>query len=457
MNLHGMLTSRAQTGNPIRIGLVGVGKFGTMFLSQARTMVGVHILGIADLAVERMAERCLGIGWAKERLDATNCQDAVDNGTTWLMENAEEMIRNGCIDVLIEATGSPAAGIHHCLMAIEQGIHVIMANVEADVVAGPLLARKAQSAGMVYSLAWGDQPALICEHIDWARTCGFDVVCAGKGTRHHPTFCQSTPQTVWNLYGLDPQDAERGGMNPKMFNSFVDGSKSAIEMTAVCNASGLTPQEDGLGFPPASCRELAQVCKPHFDGGVLSHVGTTEVVSSLNYDMSPVEDDLRFGTFVVVTSDNNYVRRCFGEYGMQVDETGRYCALFRPSHMIGLELGISVASVALRGEPTGAPFSWSADTIAVAKRDLKAKEILDGEGGCCVWGKQVPADQSHKNGLVPLGLTHDVMLLHDIPRGKQLCWDDIEYDESCEIMKIRREMEAEFGSDVGGLAVTSTC
>ena len=226
-----------------------------------------------------------------------------------------------------------------------------MVNVEADVVAGPLLASKARAAGVIYSLAWGDQPALICEHVDWARAAGFEVVSAGKGTRYHPTFHQSTPDTVWDNFGLPPEVVAKGGMNPKMFNSFIDGTKSGIEMTAVCNATGLTPQPDGLSFPPSSVYDLAKICKPKASGGKLAITGTTEVVSSLHRDKSPVENHLQVGTYVVVKCGHEYVQRCAQEYNILPDETFEHMALYRPTHMIGLELGISVAS---RGAAQGA-------------------------------------------------------------------------------------------------------
>ena len=283
--------------------------------------------------------------------------------------------------MIVEATGDPKAGIRHALKVIEHGKHVVMVNVEADVVAGPLLASKARAAGVIYSLAWGDQPALICEHVDWARACGFEVVSAGKGTRYHPTFHQSTPDTVWDNFGLPPEVAARGGMNPKMFNSFIDGTKSGIEMTAVCNATGLTPQPDGLSFPPSSVYDLAKVCKPKASGGKLAITGTTEVVSSLNRDKSPVANHLQVGTYVVVKCGHDYVQRCAQEYNMLPDETFEHMALYRPTHMIGLELGISVASAALRKEPTGAPTGFRSDVVATAKKNMKKGEMLDGEGG----------------------------------------------------------------------------
>ncbi len=445
MNLHKLLRARAEAGNPVRVGLIGAGKFGAMFLAQARLTTGMHVLGIADLDPERARASCRTTGWSDEQLASPSIAAALGAGTTHIGDDAEALIAADGLEVVIDATGDPAVGIRHCLLAIEHGRHVVMVNVEADVVAGPLLARRAEQAGVVYSLAWGDQPALICEHVDWARAAGFEVVCAGKGTRYLPKFHQSTPDTVWDYFHVGADVAERGGMNPKMFNSFIDGTKSGIEMTAVCNATGLTPQPDGLSFPPCSVYDLSTVCRPESAGGTVSHAGTTEVVSSLHRDGSEVENNLMMGTYVVVEADNDYVRHCFEEYRMLPDESYRYATLFRPIHMIGLELGISVASAALRGEPTGAPTGFRSDVVATAKRDLAAGEVLDGEGGYCVWGKQMPAAASLELGGLPLGLASNVKLERDVAEGEQLRWEDVEIDETSEAVRIRREMELAFG------------
>lgn len=232
-----------------------------------------------------------------------------------------------------------------------------------------------------------------------------------------------------------------------MFNSFVDGTKSGIEMTAVCNATGLASQSEGLSFPPASRFELADICKPKSEGGVLELTGVTEVTSSVNRDGSDVPHNLVMGTYVVyeAAEDNDYTRRCFTEYSMLQDRTGRYGALYRPIHMIGLELGISVASAALRKEATGAPICFNSDVVATAKRALKAGEMLDGEGGFCVWGKQTPAAASLEHGYLPLGLSHDVKLTRDVAQGQRLTWGDVEIDETDLAVRTRREMEAAFG------------
>ena len=355
------------------------------------------------------------------------------------------MIAAGGLEVVVDATGDPAAGIRHALACCEAGRHIVMVNVEADVLAGPLLARRAREAGVVYSLAYGDQPALIVELVDWARASGFEVVCAGKGTKYLPEYHFSTPETVWPYYGVTVEQAADAGMNPKMFNSFLDGTKSAIEMAAVANATGLKPPAEGLKFPPCGTESLAEVLKPASDGGVLDQKGTVEVVSSLHRDGSEVDRDLRWGVYVTFEAPTDYAARCFSEYGLATDQSGRYAALYRPYHLIGLELGISVATAAVRGEPTGTPRKFAADVVAVAKRDLAAAEILDGEGGSTVWGKLKPASDSLEEGGLPIGLAHGVKLARSVSRGKTVRWEDVEIDESTNAVKIRRAMEQEFG------------
>ncbi|MFZ4809526.1 MAG: NAD(P)H-dependent oxidoreductase [Hyphomicrobiaceae bacterium] len=444
MNLSFMLKERAANNRPVRIGQVGAGKFGTMFLSQVRVTTGMHLAGLADLLPSRAQQRLEGVQWTKDQIDAKSIGDAIKTGKTCVTDDAMSLITNPDIEVIIEATGDPATGIKLALAAIEHGKHVVMVNVEADSVAGPLLAKRAREKGVVYSLAWGDQPALVCEHVDWARSCGFQVVGAGKGTRYHPTYHASTPETVWDILDTYLVIHDRSHINPKMFNSFVDGTKSGIEMTAICNATGLVPQTDGLAFPPATRFELAEVCKPKSDGGTLEKAGVTEVVSSLYRDGKDVPHNLVMGTYVTITSESEYAQKCFKEYSMLPDKTGKYAALYRPTHMIGLELGLSVASAALRKEPTGSPICFNSDVAATAKRALKKGEMLDGEGGFCVWGKQTPAQMSLKEGYLPLGLAHNVKLKRDIAEGQRVKWDDVEYDPNDSAVKVRREMEAVF-------------
>jgi predicted homoserine dehydrogenase-like protein len=445
VNLYAMLLEREAAGRPVAVGLIGAGKFGTMFLAQARLTHGMHLVAVADLDVGRELSQLRTAGWDQAAISATSFGDALATGRTHVTADAEALIACPAIEVIVEATGVPPAGIRHALGAIAHGKHVVMVNVEADALAGPLLARKAKSAGVVYSLAWGDQPALICEQVDWARACGFTVIAAGKGTRYEPHYHRSTPDTVWDILDKYLSITDRASINPKMFNSFVDGTKSGIEMTAVCNATGLMPQSEGLSFPPATRFELADVCKPKASGGTLEKAGVTEVTSSVYRDGRDVPHHLALGTYVVFEGESDYVRRCFKEYAMLPDTSGRYAALYRPIHMIGLELGISVASVALRKEATGAPTGFRSDVAATAKRALKKGEVLDGEGGFCVWGKQVPAERSLAEGFLPLGLAHEVRLERDVAEGECLRWSDVAYDKNDLAVKVRREMETAFG------------
>ena len=451
MNLHRLLLARAEDARPVRVGLIGAGKFGAMFLSQALTTPGMHVLGIADLDVERARANLKDTHWPPHRYEAASAAKALAEDTTWLTDDAEALINAGGLAVGVEATGHPEAGIRHALAAIERGRHIVMVNVEADVLAGPLLARKAAAAGVVYSMAYGDQPALICEMVDWARTSGFDVVAAGKGTLYMPEYHAITPDNVWEFYygDLSSERAEKSGMNPKMFTSFIDGTKSSIEMAAVANATGLTPAPAGLAFPAVAVEEIAGTLIPETDGGVLHHKGQVEVISSRARDGNDVQNDLRWGVYVTFEAPTDYVERCFADYGLITDASGRYSALWRPYHLIGLELGSSVASAALLGLPTGRSEDFRGDVAATAKRDLKAGETLDGEGGYRVWGRLMAANDSVSLGAVPIGLAHGVSLKNEIKEGQVVTWNDIELTEdltASAAYRTRREMESVFGA-----------
>ncbi len=432
MNLTSKLAARAAAGRPVRVGLIGAGKFGSMFLSQVPTIPGLEVAVIADLDPDRARTACRKVGWDAARIARTRF---VDRGADACTDDA--------VEVVIEATGAPAAGIAHALAAIEAGKAVVMVNVEADVLAGPLLAARARERGVVYSMAYGDQPSLVAEMVDWARATGFTVMAAGKGTKYLPKFHQVTPDDVWTHYGLTPEQAAAAGMNPQMFNSFLDGTKSAIEMAAIANACGLEVPEDGLGFPPCGVDDLAQVLRPRDVGGCLSGKNMVEVVSSIERDGRPVFRDLRWGVYVVLEAPNDYAAACFRQYGLRTDDSGRYAAMYKPYHLIGLELSISVLNAALRGEPTGSSAAWRGDAVAAAKRALKAGEMLDGEGGYTVYGKLIPAARSRTLDALPIGLAHRVPLKRDIASGKILSAADVELDESSQAVRIRRQMVAE--------------
>ena len=444
MSLHRKLQELAANHQSIKVGLIGAGKFGSMYLSQIPNTPGVHLVGIADLSPSSAKKNLSRVGWKDEQSNATSLDQAIKTGQTHISENWEALVSHPAIDVIVECTGHPIAAVDHCLLAFKNGKHVVNVTVEADAFCGPLLAQKALEAGVVYSLAFGDQPALICDLVDWARTCGFPVVAAGRGHKWLPHFSESTPETVWGNYGLTPEQAERGGLNPKMFNSFLDGSKPSIESTAVANATGLEVPSNGLLYPPASVEDIPYVTRPISEGGVLEKKGMVEVISSLEANGRKIPYDIRMGVWVTVEAETDYIKNCFEEYNAHTDPSGRYFTLYKRWHLIGLEVGMSVASVALRKEATGVAHCWNADVVATAKRDLKPGEILDGEGGYTVWGKLLPAQKSVAMGGLPLGLAHDIKVIRSVKKGQSLSWDDVAVDTSTHAYKIRQELENKF-------------
>ena len=430
MNLHHLLARRNEAGKPVRVALIGAGKFGSMFLSQVPHVPGLEVVTISDLSPERAKAACRSVGWDDDRILATEFTD-----------NSGTAIARQDVEVVVEATGSPSAGFGHARTAIANGKHIVMVNVEADVLAGPLLAMEAAQAGVVYSMAYGDQPALTAEIVDWARATGFHVVAAGKGTKYLPAYHDVTPDDVWSHYGMTGEEAEAAGMNPQMFNSFLDGTKSALEMAAIANATGLDVPSAGLGFPPCGVDDLPHVLRPKVDGGCLEQTGMVEVVSSLERDGRPVFRDLRWGVYAVFEAPNDYAAACFRQYGLKTDSSGQFASMYKPYHLIGMELNISILSAALRGEPTGQSREFRGDVASVAKRDLRAGEMLDGEGGYTVWGRAMPAGDSLELGALPIGLAHNLRLSLDVRKGAVVRWSDVVVPDNDATIDGRRAME----------------
>ena len=432
MFLQNAISKRIDNDNPVKVALIGAGKFGSMFLSQVPTTPGLEVSVIADLKPENAIKACKNVGWSDDLISKTK-----------FVDEATQAIRLSEVDVVVEATGFPAAGIEHARQAFQNGKHIIMVNVEADVLAGAALVKEAKSAGVVYSMAYGDQPALTAEIVEWARASGFHVSSAGKGTRYLPAYHKSTPDTVWDYYGLSHEEAAKAGMNPKMFNSFLDGTKSGLEMAAIANACGLEVPNDGLLFPPCGMDDLANILKPSKFGGILEQNGQVEVVSSFERDGRPVFKDLRWGVFAVLEAPNDYAASCFKQYGMNTDNTGQFSAMYKPFHLIGMELNISIFSAALLNQATGQTQKFTGDVVSTTKRNLKKGEMLDGEGGATVWGKLIPAKLSLSLEALPIGLAHSIKLKNDIKENEIIKWSDVEFSSNDPAISYRRLMEAE--------------
>ena len=443
LDLADRLRKRLEDGNPVKIGIIGLGKFATMFLSQARLIKGFQITALADLDYKRANDALMTAGY-DPNITVNNIDKAIQESKIYITENGLEVAGAEQLDVIVEATGNPEAGVDHTLAAFNVKSHVVLVTVEADVLCGGSLVKRAIDAGVVYTMAYGDQPSLICELVERIRSSGFEITCAGKGTQYLPVYHSSTPETVWDYYGLSSQEAAAGGLNPKMFNSFLDGTKSAIEMAAVANATGLSVPRDGLKFPPVGTSGLAQVLKPKIKGGVIKKEGTVEVVSSLERDGKEIADHLRFGVYVVFKASTEYVSRCFSEYGIPTDDEGNYAALWRPVHLIGLELGFSVGKAVLDKQAVGATKNFVGDVVSVAKKDLMPGDMLDGEGGRTVWGRLMPAENSISINALPIGLAHKVKLIKKVKKGEVISQNDVTSPIDSNALVLRKEMENDF-------------
>ncbi|MFC5521737.1 NAD(P)H-dependent oxidoreductase [Polaromonas jejuensis] len=441
MNLYTMLAARAAAGRPVRVGLIGAGKFGSMILSQARHIEGMHIVGVADLDVAKARGSLNRVGWEEDRYSAKSLGDAIKTGKTCVLDDAAALASCDEIECIVEATGHPIAGVRHALAAIDGNKHIIMVNVEADAMCGPLLAAKARAKNLVYSMAYGDQPAIICELVDWARSCGFEITSAGKGMNFEPRYRYSTPDTVWGFFGWTDEEVAAGDFNPKMYNSFTDGTKAAIEMAAVANGTGLDCPDDGLAFPPAGLHDLAKVFRPAADGGRLARSGLVDIAASQEPDGREVFNNIRYGVFVTFKAPNEYAKACFKQYGLLVDPSGWYGSMWRPFHMIGLETSISILSAVLRGEATGTCKEFRGDAVATAKRDLKPGEYLDGEGGFAVWANAIPASKSLEIGGLPIGLAHNVKLKRPVAKDTIVRFDDVVLERDMDVVALRQQME----------------
>ena len=422
MYLHSKLED--YKGN-INIAFIGCGKFISMFLSQYNQLKKIKIDTIVDLDIEGAKSNCIKSGLKKETVEKINFVNSLDS------------ILNRNIEIFIEATGNPIAGTLHAYKIIQVKKNIIMVNVEADVLCGKYLSDLAKENNVIYSMAYGDQPSLIIEQIEWARLNGFFVTCAGKGTKYHPSFEYSTPESVWNNYGITAEQAKKAGMNPKMFNSFVTGDKSSIEMAAVANASGLKCPVNGLTYPPVGVYDIANKLRPKDKGGHIDHEGQVEVISSIDRKKIQIENDLRWGVYIVIKAQNNYVKNCFKEYGMVTDNSGEYSAIWRPYHYVGLELAQSIYSIALDKKPTGYTKFFNADVVSVAKKDLASGEILDGEGGFASRGRLVASKDSIEGKFLPLGLSDGVKTKKSIKKDEFIKIDDVEINWKQEVLKAR--------------------
>lgn len=439
LNYHQRLRDREE---PIEVGVIGAGLFGTKLMDQIARVPGMRTAIVADLDTDR-ARKALEEANVDEpvtEIDSVDDANRAIEATDAAVVDDPFVLTASDVDVVVEATGVPDAGAHHAYDAINEGKHVVMVTVEADTVVGPILAEMAENAGVTYSLAYGDQPALIVELCDWANTVGLDVVAAGKGNPYREEYRTGTPDDVFEKYGYDESFIEEHDLNPRMYNSFLDGTKVAVEMCSVANATGMEPDVPGMHLPTCEIPEIPDALRPEADGGLLSETGVVDTVSTLHPDGTSVDHSISFGVFIVTTTPNRavgeYIEQNSGE-GLYVSDCGEYQVFYRPHHLPGIETTVSIAAAALDGQATGAPTDRTAEVVAAAKRDLEPGEEIDGGGGYTVYGQLESAERADERNHVPFELLDGAELTRPVEQDDVITYEDVELDDSSFIYTLR--------------------
>jgi predicted homoserine dehydrogenase-like protein len=445
--LYPLLAKRAEDGNPIRVGIIGTGKFGAGLVAQLSQMKGVETSVIADINLDHARHAYQSSNVPAEAIQAAESAKAIDEaihqGKPVVTQDGLLVTRSELVEVVVEATGVPEVGARLAYEAITHNKHVVMVNVEADVTVGPILSRLAHSAGVVYTLVDGDQPGATMNIVDWARTLGFEIVAAGRGTIFYDDDRIGTPDSVPQRFGFSEEMMARRTINLKMFNSFRDGTKAQIEMAALANAAGLVPDARGMHEPSVNLADIPRAFSLKEEGGLLHRHGVVELANSIAKDGKTMLDNpLKMGVFVVIRTEHPFTQEDLQSYNLHPGGNGNFL-LYRPYHLVAVTAPMSIVKAALYGQPTGAPLPTpTSDIITVAKRHLEEGETLDGGGGYTVNGIIETAPIARAENLLPLGLAYGVKLKKDVPQGGPITYDMVGLNEDSFILKLRRLQDA---------------
>lgn len=439
-----------KSGTPIKVGVIGAGFFGCSTIGQVSRIPGMTVSIIADIDEEKATRGFVRFARRKPREiikvnDVDSANHHIEKKIPVITKKSDVLIKSD-VDVILESTGVPEVAAKHAYDAINSGKNIVMATVEAECVVGPILSKIAKEKGVVYSQAYGDQPALICELYNWAVSSGFKVVAAGEGTAARLEWRHRTPADSLQRFGFTQEEIDRLKLNPKMYNSFIDTTKCAVEMVAVCNATGLKPDVRGMHFPLGSIKDVPKLLSLKKDGGILENEGVIDVITRVRPDGTQVKNDIRWGIFVVVTSDSRDVRGLFKTYEAPRGGKGKNALVYRPYHWAGLEASISLIRAVLYNEPTGCPLPTvpSAEVLAATKRSLKPGDLLDGGGGYTLYGLAEKANVARNENLLPLGLAENIHVAKKVPSDGVLTYDDVELNEDSFLLKLRRIQDKTF-------------
>lgn len=415
------LMQRQEEGNPISVGLIGVGQMGAGIVAQSGHLPGLRVVAAADVDVDRAARALERVnGEAPESVeDLDAAVRALLDGRAIATRNAE-LVPQLPLDVVVEATGIPEVGARIGIACGLARRNLISMNVEADVAIGRFLRRFFELSGTVYTLAAGDEPAVAFELVDFARTIGLEVVVAGKG-KNNPLRPDATASSLQT-------EAESKHMNPRMLAAFVDGTKTMCEMAALANATGLPPDVPGMHGPPADAADLTDVFRLKEDGGLLDSTGVVDYVTG---DVAP-------GVFVVVRSEDDDI---ISDLQYLKLGPGPLWALIRPYHLANLEVPMSIVRAVRDGRPTLVARDHVAEVAAVAKMDLSPGDRIDGIGGDQVYGRIWPQAPAVEAGIAPLGILEGAVVSKPVSAGTPLTFDDVELEEESVLLRAWRLQE----------------
>ena len=443
-----LLAERAANNNPIRVGIIGAGKFGGGTIAQISLMKGIEVSVVADLNLSHARTAFAASQISEDELhvakNANDIDDLIRSGKRAVIEDGLAVPHSELVDVVVEATGIPDVGARMAYEAITNGKHVVMVNVEADVTIGPILRRLADSAGVTYTCVDGDQPGCTMNIIEWATTLGFEVVAAGRGTIFFDDDRAGTPDTVPERFGFSDEMLERRSINLKMFNTFRDGTKAQVEMTALANMAGLVPDVRGMHEPSVNLADIPQRFSLQEEGGLLNQTGVIELANSIGTDgQTMLPDPLKMGVFAVIRTEHPFIQEDLKMYHVHPGGNDNNYLLYRPYHLVAVEAPISIAQAVLFNKPTGTPLPTPmAEVITVAKRPLEEGETLDGGGGYTVNGISEKATIAHKERLLPLGLAYGARLNVDVEEGQAITYDMVELQTDSFVYKLRQLQDA---------------
>ena len=415
MTLYGKLLEREKNGAPIKVGVIGAGQMGFGMIAQISTIPGMAVTGISDINKEA----------AQRAADAYNAS-AEKKVDILVSSDFKEIIHSDKVEVIVDATGVPEVGAQISLETLLAKKHIVLLNVEVDITIGPLMKKMYDSANLVYTGSDGDEPAATTELFEFAKSMGMEVLVAGKG-KNNKLKVGANPDTA-------QAEADSKKMSSHMLAAFQDGTKTMAEMNLLSNAIGFVPDKVGMHGISGDVDSVVKDLDVKENGGVLDKYGVVEYV-----------DGLAPGVFVIVKGQNDGARHELS-YLMKKGDRDHHI-LYRPYHLASLETPITIAKAVLNHDhaivPLGAPIS---ETVAVAKKDIKAGEKIDGIGGYCVRGVLETHADLVKNNNVPIGLVGGSSVAkRDIKDGTFLTYDDIEIDESTTVYRLRKLQDSTFG------------